>query len=390
MLALRKQLLKNFSNFLVRYSKSRMGIAGIILLLFFIIMALVAPLLTPYDPIYTMQLASFRAKPDWVDPSLPHNILLISDPSFTSSDSMKDWTLTASSPSVISWSSQEGYPGVTYIETGSGPGSLEISSNSLIGNRTVFVEKTFNYGYAPPRRFSAHIAYKVAVEGNAKWNIQILLKQPNGVTLLLWNSKTQIGSVDWAIPKPAIDTNDALFRFRLFQDILADATRIFPEKGDYSLILRVSNEIGTGSVNTYIDDFNGRIWGEAFGLLGTDNYGRDIFTQLVYGSRISIIIGIFSAVIAVLLGLLVGLVSGYLGGWIDELLMRSNDILLTIPGLPFLIVLAAVIGPSIWSVIILIGFLGWMGIARLIRSQVLSHIRRICLFHRIPPHTNSN
>jgi peptide/nickel transport system permease protein len=147
---------------------------------------------------------------------------------------------------------------------------------------------------------------------------------------------------------------------------------MFPRGGEYGLVVRVSTVSEGGTVKVYLDDVSARIWGESFGLLGTDNYGRDIFTQLMHGSRISIIVGIFSAVIAVALGVLVGLTSGYIGGWVDELLMRVNDILLTIPGLPFLIVLTAVLGPTILSVIILIGFLGWMGIARLIRSQVLT------------------
>jgi len=179
-------------------------------------------------------------------------------------------------------------------------------------------------------------------------------------------------STDWLVPKPQIDTNDATLRLRLFKDILSDASKLFPAKGDYTLILRLTTMTEGGSVKLYIDDVSTRVWGDAFGYLGTDNYGRDIFTQLIYGSRISILIGIFSAVIAVGLGLIVGLTSGYIGGWVDELLMRFNDVLLTIPSLPLLIVLTAVMGPSMWSVVILIGFLGWMGIARLIRSQVLS------------------
>ena len=167
-------------------------------------------------------------------------------------------------------------------------------------------------------------------------------------------------------------------RTRLFGNILSDASKIFPSEGRYDLVIQVETESQGGSVNVYLDDINARIWGESFGLLGTDNYGRDIFTQLMHGSRISIIIGIFSAFIAVFLGVLVGLSSGYIGGWVDELLMRINDILLTIPGLPFLIVLTAVLGPTIVSVIILIGFLGWMGIARLIRSSLMEKPPEVC------------
>jgi len=367
-----ERLLKDFSDFARVYSKSRMGMAGLILLLFFAVMAISAPFLTPYDPQYTMQLASSRAKPDWLDSRLPRNIFIVSNPGFTSSDSLSEWTIVTEGTSVVSWSDKEGYPGIPLVERGSGLGAIQVSSNSLRGNSTVLIEKVINYQYSSPKRFSVHIAYKAMVEGNAKWSIQVLVRQTNNVLLAFWNSTPMSGSVDWSVPKPAIDTNDAILRVRLFKDILADATKVFPVRGNYALIIAVQLETEEGTVKVYLDDVSARIWGEAFGYLGTDNYGRDIFTQLMHGSRISMIIGTLSAIIAVLLGLLVGLTSGYIGGWLDEFLMRSNDILLTIPGLPFLIVLTAVIGPSVWSVIILIGLLGWMGIARLIRSQVLS------------------
>lgn len=354
------------------YSRSRMGMAGLIILLIFALMAISAPFLTPYDPQYTMQLASFRAKPEWLDPTLPRNIFIISDPGFASSGSLSDWTIEVDGPSTVSWSDKEGYLGIPLVEKGSGAGSIQIASSTSKSSSVIAMEKTFTYRYSPPKRFSVHIAYKAIVEGNATWGVQVQLRQADRVVLTFWNSSQRSGSVDWSVPRPEIDTNDASLRFRLFGDILADATKVFPAQGDYALIILVRTETGDGTVKVYLDDVSARIWAEAFGYLGTDNYGRDIFTQLIYGSRISMIIGTFSAFIAVLLGLLVGLTSGYLGGWLDEFLMRTNDILLTIPGLPLLIVLTAVIGPSVWSVIILIGLLGWMGIARLIRSQVLS------------------
>jgi ABC-type dipeptide/oligopeptide/nickel transport system permease subunit len=279
--------------------------------------------------------------------------------------------MEVSGGSTVSWTGSKGYPGIPLVEIGSGPGALEVVG-AYDGEGAVSIVKTYKHNYKPPRRFSVYMAYMVEVTGEATWNIEVLLQQSDGNTLELWSSGLQRRSQEWTVPRPQIDTNDAILRLRLFNDILGDASRMFPQSGEYQLMFRVKTMSEGGSVKVYLDDVNARVWGEAFGLLGTDNYGRDIFTQLMHGSRISIIIGIFSAVIAVVLGVLVGLISGYVGGWVDELIMRINDILLTIPGLPFLIVLTAVLGPTIWSVIILIGFLGWMGIARLIRSQVLT------------------
>jgi ABC-type dipeptide/oligopeptide/nickel transport system permease subunit len=366
-----KQLRKSVVEFGGMYLRNRMGQAGLVLLLIFIGMAALAPYLTPYDPMYTMQLANFRAKPQWLDPTLPPNLYLVQSPALTTAEALAEWRTETSGGSTVSWTGAKGYPGIPLVEVGSGPGAVEVAG-APSGEGVASIAKTYQYSYNPPRRFSVHVAYMVEVTGDAMWSIQVLLRQSDGNILELWTTGPQRRSQDWTVPRPQIDTNDAILRLRLFDDILGDASRMFPQGGEYQIIFRVTTETEGGSVKVYLDDMSARIWGEAFGYLGTDNYGRDIFTQLMHGSRISIIIGIFSAVIAVVLGVLVGLTSGYVGGWVDEFTMRVNDILLTIPGLPFLIVLTAVLGPTIWSVIILIGFLGWMGIARLIRSQVLT------------------
>ncbi len=111
---------------------------------------------------------------------------------------------------------------------------------------------------------------------------------------------------------------------------------------------------------------------KVFGLLGTDELGRDIFSQIIYGTRVSLLIGFAAAFISIFIGTIIGLVSGYYGGVIDEALMRITDILLIIPGLPLMIVLAAVLGSSIMNLIFVIGITSWPSIARIIRSQVLT------------------
>lgn len=107
--------------------------------------------------------------------------------------------------------------------------------------------------------------------------------------------------------------------------------------------------------------------------LGTDNNGLDIFSELFYGARTSIIVGIFSAVIASFLGAAVGLYSGYVGGWKDEVIMRLNDIVLSIPWLVLMIVVAAFLGKiDLTGIILIIGLTGWSTTARMVRAQVLS------------------
>lgn len=107
--------------------------------------------------------------------------------------------------------------------------------------------------------------------------------------------------------------------------------------------------------------------------LGTNHFGYDIFSQLIWGTQISLIVGILSAIVASVIGTIVGLVSGFIGGWIDEVIMRFNDVVLSIPWLVLMIVVAArLIYLDIWGIIFVIGFTGWSVTARVIRSQVLS------------------
>lgn len=107
-------------------------------------------------------------------------------------------------------------------------------------------------------------------------------------------------------------------------------------------------------------------------LLGTNDIGQDIFSELVYGTRISLLMGVVSALVATFVGAVIGICAGYFGGRVDAILMRIVDVALTIPMLPLQIVLAAFLGSSYWNIILVIGLLSWASPARVIRSQVLT------------------
>ncbi|HAE43320.1 MAG TPA: ABC transporter permease [Clostridiales bacterium] len=106
--------------------------------------------------------------------------------------------------------------------------------------------------------------------------------------------------------------------------------------------------------------------------LGTNDVGQDILSEVIYGTRISLLMGLLSAGVALIIGTIVGLTSGFFGGRVDTVLMRVVDISLVIPMLPLMILLAAFLGPSFWNIVIVIGVLSWASPARVIRSQVLT------------------
>lgn len=107
-------------------------------------------------------------------------------------------------------------------------------------------------------------------------------------------------------------------------------------------------------------------------ILGTNDAGQDIFSELLYGARTSLLVGVSAALLVTALGTAVGIVAGYFGGVIENTLMRITDIFLIIPDLPFIMILALYLGPSVWNVILAIGLLWWSVTARVIRSIVLT------------------
>jgi peptide/nickel transport system permease protein len=112
--------------------------------------------------------------------------------------------------------------------------------------------------------------------------------------------------------------------------------------------------------------------GSTHWLLGTDFQSRDILSRLIFGARVSLIVGITGTLVAGSIGTTLGVVSGYFGGWVDQVVMRITDAWLALPGLVFALFLAAMVGPSMWNIVIILGCVYWTRYTRVIRGEVLS------------------
>lgn len=114
-----------------------------------------------------------------------------------------------------------------------------------------------------------------------------------------------------------------------------------------------------------------KVWNKTY-ILGTDNLGRDLFIRLIYGARISLIVGIFAALINLVVGVLYGGIAGYMGGRVDNIMMRIVDIIGSIPMTLYVILIMVVVGPGFSSIILALGLTFWVGMARIVRGQVLT------------------
>ena len=106
--------------------------------------------------------------------------------------------------------------------------------------------------------------------------------------------------------------------------------------------------------------------------LGTDNLSRDVLSRTIYGARVSVIVGLTGTAVAGAIGMIMGVAAGYFGGWVDSIIMRLVDAWLAVPTLVLAILMAAVLGPSLWNIVLILGVVYWTRYARILRSEVLS------------------
>jgi peptide/nickel transport system permease protein len=337
--------LVRFRKFFFHFLRNKMAFAGFVIVVFFSFLALSAPLLSPYTP--TGSIVSGQYDP----------------PVWYAQLAGGRWSQNAEFSGLTV---QSLTAGVQVTPTNSTVDSIVLSVNipSSSGG-TVQVVKTLSYPYdGAPQSFAGQLSVSPEGLSSAASAHASAIIQGHGSTFTLWQKDIAQGSY-----QPATLLRDAQ---DLGRSSLSASEVIFSEKTDYVYALRIVLPSGVSQATFTVSNFKMFLYGTVWGLLGTDNSGNDIFTQLVYGSRVSLAVGLLATFIGISVGLVVGLMAGYLGRLVDEVLMRFTDMMLVLPGLPLLIVLVALLGPSLWNIIGVLGFLGWMGFARVIRSQVLS------------------
>jgi peptide/nickel transport system permease protein len=385
--------MRNFEGIMRKILKNRKAAVGLVLLVFFAVVALIGPLFAKDDaiavgsvPAGKLPVAYQLAYPEWykylLGGNYTSNIRVVSDPTFSDAGDLSLWKNGTTDPRIQ----------INYATTiGQGDNnSVEMIFNHE-GNATISID--FDYPYTvPPKLYGIEWSYHIDTpypqtrqQANFTASIDFPYRLPTTNATRVYPAAfpypIKVASADW-VSMPWSSSTSAAPNLRQLYDLQDPLPIVFAKPRIYTLGFTVTlsrNETAYGGnltsyANTkfYLDNIECVVYGNSFGLLGSDDIARDIFTQLVDGTRISFIIGIVSAVLSVGIGLIVGLVAGYIGGATDEVLMRLNDMLLVIPSLPLIIVLVFVLGQSMLNIIFVVGVLGWMGFARTVRSAVLT------------------
>jgi peptide/nickel transport system permease protein len=379
-----KMLRAKMSTFWREYRRSKAGIVGVLFVGIFVFFAAFGPYLAPYDPNQTM-LATPLALPQWVTlvpgygdlpPTLSYEV---------------QWNDTGSDVFAFEYKPDSGLASLLKRE------NVSAYSVQYLGHSEKEVEFkmffNFNYDYRPPNDFRVAFRYRVLNLSEMGYNLELVLAQ-NDIEgrreYSLWDSNFNPSSpqrsaeysyvfdtpgLPVGFPKYVNIGSEQISGKRLgFSQSDVFLKEAFSTKGNYVLefTIRLDPDTKISTCEVQVTDFYLLVSGSVFGLLGTDNRGRDIFSQLLCGTRISFLVGVSVAVLSTGLGLVFGTISGYIGGFVDEALMRTVDFLMCLPALPLLLVVVEMFKRSLWITIFIVILLSWMTLARMIRSQVLS------------------
>ncbi len=392
----------SLSGFWKEYRKHKIGLLGIVLMSLFFGMAIFAPALATHDPTPQFKVAPTYLAPSWLSVFDPDGVV--------TDDYLDDPYLNEEPVMGVNGTSEEfsyfhqplddlnnqSYVNLTWSHTagtqmdfvGRDPDNIFPDYNDFVyfdkivtwpwNNRPSDVNMSFTYATELTGDFADE-----SVSGNLMFRVYVWIIDSSGHWTRLYESREATYTDQ---PQNKRISLNYLNIKEIFDGMISlNGTDQDDPSDDITVRVGLAPRYIFESYGGGLpwQDFNGTVefkftemkmvaYGEYFGYLGTTNWGADAWSQLIYGSRISIIIGVLATSLSTGIGVIVGMVAGYFGGKIDEVLMRVVDFLLVIPGLPLMMVLAAFLGASVQNIIIVIAILGWTGTSRLIRSQVLA------------------
>jgi ABC-type dipeptide/oligopeptide/nickel transport system permease subunit len=384
----RKVWERRIRNFWEDFSHNKIGLLGLAIIIAYVMVAFMTPILAPVNPSTTF-VASSYAYPEWYANLVP---ALRNLPRTT--DALLDWKCeNASLPNFVTINQTSNVWTIKY-------------NNGTTPVQILFVTK-WNYTWDPPNSVEFSFWYKsnLGKPVTTYYALALNMITPTGAnksnphwgnTYPIWDAYSWRYSLDMPynqIPqiyksypflKSASNATVDIVPMNLFNRlgyyVVTYKTEMLPDllgpPGEFSFTMNVAIKPAPGKTNTTceisIPQFKIHIPGLVYGLLGTQVYGCDCWSRLIYGVRISLAVGLMAALISTSFGILVGVTAGFMGGSIDEVLMRLVDVLICLPALPILIVLVALFGRSVWYIVLIIAVFGWQGLARLIRAQTLS------------------
>lgn len=341
-------------NFWEDYRRNRVGLLGLATILIYVFFAVFAPYIAPYEPLRDTRLAQGYAMPEWV----------------TIFPQYSDYPRTIKTP--IYWN----------VSRKPEPITVQWGENVVIDYRLiegkaetahVYLRSNFYYPHdVIPKTFHITFPWHAAQVTNLTYSIKLgIIRLNDTVQPLWWTDSDKESSGHLFMNSEGIEL---LIRLNLDPVKANVAEMVFSGKGEYGLSLQMTFMPISKNATCKITVGKGelRLLGLVHGILGTDHSGRDIYSQLLIGVRISLIIGLLAAVISTSIGIVVGVISGFLGGVLDEITMRIVDILLCLPVLPLLLTLMFMFGKSPYYLILIIAVFWWLGLSRVIRSQALS------------------
>ena len=372
----RKSLLERARGVWARYREVKQGIFGLAVVIWFFIMAVVAPVMFPLYPGQLVMVGPNYAAPQWMSWTSPADVgnyigtpgmNFIPDPYF---DYDTTWVMNDSNPQgSYYWD----YTDFVHSNTGTNR-SLVLVLNDNDNNETfsgseVYSEGEFVWEYWPPALTYLLFSVKLEVTGNLTDN----------------SVRPYFELQNPALDDPIVNPIHYVFRvypeypddwYRYRRQYTSQVTGRAFQPGEtvglkIGLEFTETDETLTGEVRFWVDDIQLWSYSNFWGPLGTTDAGQDVMAQLFWGAQVSLFIGLVATFIGVAVGLLLGLAAGYFGGAIDEAAMRVTDFFIIMPTLPIMMILSALMSPSLGITVFVIALFAWPGPARVIRSQVL-------------------